>query len=544
MKLLGYRILEKEPEVVKQEITSYTRPDFNYGYGSTTTWAYSVFNGEKNLGSIGPATEYNIDGKALRTRGWEAYLTNETVQTIINKMVVWVIGRGLRLQAELKHIVLQSEGINLTKEQAQELSELIEARFSLFKEQRFSTTTEEKNLSQTESTTFKNAKVGGDILVMIEFDGEFPRVKLLDGCHVRSPQGGDDWNPRDLDNGNRIVNGVEMDEAGRHIAYHVQDAKLNWKRVLATSSSTGLRIAYLVGGIEYRLDYVRAMPAIAGILEVLSNMDGYKIATLETAKETSRISYQIKHGTVSTGENPIVKEIAKARDIGGHDGTIPVDDQLREMANKVAVSTGSKVVNNVIDSSIEPMNKNKGELYFKDFYSVFFDICCAAVNMPPNVAMSKYDTSFSSARAAIKDWEHSLIIERYNFGLSFLQPFYEMWLWIEVRKNKINLPGYLDAQRKNRMIVAAYNSARWIGDAVPHIDPLKEVEAIRAALGPAGEALPLITHERGVERLDNGEAKAVLQQFSTEVKEADSLGIKVVPKEVQPGNKKDDQVED
>lgn len=518
-----FKFKKEEP---KQEITSYTKPEISYGFSSGSAWAFSIFNGEKTLGSIGPVTEFNVDNKALRTRGWEAYLTNETVQTIIGKMVVWVIGRGLKLQSEPSLAVLLSENIDISKDDIQVLSDKIEALFNLYKEQEFSDATGQKNLSRLESTAFKNAKIGGDVLVLICFDGKYPSVKLIDGAHVKSPQGGDDWNPRQLANGNRIINGVEMDESGTHIAYHMQDAKLQWQRIECRSKTTGLKIAYLVGGMEYRLDYARAMSAISGVLEVLSSMDRYKIATLATAEETSKVAYQIKHGTASTGENPIAAGIAKARDIGGNNGTIPVDSQLKEMANKVAVSTNKQVINNVVDSEVKPIEKNNGELYFKDFYSVFFDIVCSAVNMPPDVAMSKYNTSFSSARAAIKDWEHTLIVERYNFSQDFLKPIYEFWMYVQARRNVLSMPGYLDAfVNKNRMVVAAYTAARWVGDNVPHIDPLKEVKAVREMLGPKGANLPLIDHEGAVERLDNGNASSLMAQFATEVEKAEELGL-------------------
>lgn len=543
MRILGGSYFEEKAEV-KPDPQAYTKPSFDYG-SIGSSWSFSIFNGEKTLGGIGPVTEYSVDGKALRTRGWEGYLTNETVQTIINKCVTWVIGCGLRLQSEILLDVLKSEGIIIDEDAAQEISDLIEARFSLFKEQKWSTYCKEKNLSQLEAVTYKNADVGGDVLVVIYFDGEFPNVHLIDGAHVKSPQGGDDWNPTTLANGNRIVNGVEMNTNGEHVAYHVLQADSSFKRVEARSKSSGLRMAYLVGGFEYRLDYARAYPAITGVLEVLATMDRYKLATLTTAEETAKMVLQMTYGPSSTGENPIVKRLAAARDAGGNDGTVPLDSQRKEIANEVAVSTNKQVFQMPIDSKLEPVEKNKGELYFKDFYSMFFDIVCASLNVPPNVAMSKYDSNFSAARAAIKDWEHTLTVKRYNFALAFLQPIYEFWLYVEVRRNKVVLPGYLNAfADNNRMAVAAYNNARWVGDSVPHIDPVKEVEAIRGMLGETGASLPLIDHEGAVEKLGGGNAKAITKRYAKDKDEAEALGIKAEVPPPPGGKKSEDKPED
>jgi len=272
---------------------------------------------------------------------------------------------------------------------------------------------------------------------------------------------GTDWNPQVLANGNRIMNGVEMNEMGEHIAYHVQNADLSFSRILARNPTTGMKVAYLVGGLEYRLDNSRCIPALSGLFETLAKMDRYKEATIASAEETAKTTLQIVHDIASEGASPFVKQALKARDTGGNDGTIPVDKQNQAVADKVIATTNKQVINNTQGSKIEPIDKNKGELYFKDFYSVFFDLVCAAMMIPPNVAMSKYDTSFSSARAAIKDWEHTLFVERYNFSRSFLQPIYEFWLHLEILQSKIGAPGYMIAFRQNNfMTLAAYRFSR------------------------------------------------------------------------------------
>lgn len=525
----------KEPE-------SFFKPGYTGGGGqSNVLWTTGGYQGEKNLGGVGPVKDLWTDNQALRARGWEAYLTNETVQTIINKAAVWAIGRGLKLQCEPSVAVLNSEGIRITKSQAQKISDLIEARFSLYKESKCSMFSGMYNLSQAETKAFKNAKIGGDILVVIRYINDWVKVELIDGVHVKSPMGGTDWNPKLLQNGSRIMNGVEMNEAGEHVAYWVCEAFNTYKRIEAKSATTGLTTAYLVGGMEYRLDYSRCIPVFSGLFETIASLDRYKSATLESAEEQNKFAFQIKHGKLSTEENPFKQNIAQARSIGVNDGTIPVDMQLQQMADKVVATTNRQVVNNVKDSEVVPLGKNEAELYFKDFYTVIFDLVCASVNMPPNVAMSKYDTSFSSARASIKDWEHGLLIERYNFALSFLQPIYEFWLHTEILKNKIRLPGYLSSFYSNEtFVLLAYRKARWVGDNVPHIDPLKEVMAERAKLGPLADHIPLTTVEASTEALNGGESTANIQQFANEVKNAETNGLKPVEKPGQKPVEKED----
>src|ERR1700739_5019993 len=60
----------------------------------------TAYNGEKTMGELGPIEDYGIDHRMLRQRSWDAYLTNEIVQIIINRFSTWVIGKGLKLQCE------------------------------------------------------------------------------------------------------------------------------------------------------------------------------------------------------------------------------------------------------------------------------------------------------------------------------------------------------------------------------------------------------------------------------------------------------------
>lgn len=519
------------------------------GYGSGigmyyNRWSLQVYDGEKTLGNAGPIVERIPDQQALRIRGWEAYLTNETVQAVVNKSVKWIVGKGLELQCLIDVDVLRSEGINISSEDAQKLSDLIEARFGIYSDSKMSSYTGMKCLNLDESTAYKNVMNGGDVLVVLRYINSQVKYELIDGQHVRSPQGGTDFNPQLCENGNRIMNGVEMNSRGEHVAFHIQTADLNWQRIPAKNKTTGLTTAYLVGGLEYRLDYSRTFPLFSGLFEIVKTLERYSDATLTSAEEQNKIAYQITSDINSTGETPFKQGISKAMSLSGNDGKIPVDQQFIEMQNKVFASTNKQTIHNVQGSKIEPLQKSESELYFKDFRGEFFEMICASINAPPNIIRGKYDTSYSSARASIKEWEHTLIVDRYKFSWQFRNPIYAFWLHMEVLKNKINLPEYLTASAKqNEMVLEAYRKAEWIGDNVPHIDPVKEVMAERLKLGENGAHIPLTTSELSTQRVNGGDFRRNINQTARETSNMEELGIKA--KEIEPKEEvdKDDVVE-
>lgn len=483
------------------------------------------YTGEKNLGEMGPIIDYRPDYDALRFRSWQSYLESEITQTVLKKFVIWIIGSGLKIQCEPSKKVLESEKISLKSE---EFNEVVEARFSVFAKSVHADYSGMRSLHRAAKRAFRDAIIGGDVLVVLRYIDKQVKVQLIDGAHVGSPMIGNAFWSKAKESGNTIRHGVEISPTGEHVAFFVKKGLFDYERIAAKGSASGLTMAFLVYGLEYRLDSVRGLPLISAMLETIKKLERYKEATVGSAEERQKIPYTIVHGLGSTGESPLQKQMAKAFNVGA-DSTkdIPVDVQGKQLADTIAVTTNKQVFNMPIDSKME-VHESKGELHFKDFYTVNIDLVCAALGIPPEIAMSKYNSNFSASRAALKDWEHTINVTRDDFSSEFYSKIYTFWLEIEILKNKIQAPGYLAAKdEKNYIILDAYRNARFVGANVPHIDPLKEVNAERAKLGKSGENIPLTTVEAATEALNGGDSDQNMLQYADELKESIKLGIGV-----------------
>jgi capsid protein len=500
-------------------------------FGGTSRVLFAgSFNGEKNTGELGPIKYFMLDYAALALRSWQAYIESTEAKTIIDKYCTWVIGKGLKLQAEPVQSVIGKTGIDFKK-----FSKDVESRWQVYANSMMADYSGRQTLNQLAKEAYKNAIVSGDCLVILRYE-ECLTVQLVDSNHIGSPMLGSEWFPFVMKNGNRIINGVEINEKGEHIAYFVRKpftsvsplSTLAWERV-PVKTDQGLTNAFLLYGSKFRVDTHRGMALLAAVLERLKKMERYEEATLGAAEELSKIAYQIVHQMGSTGENPLAKSIARAHNVDGF-VDLPTDDAGRELANTVAASTNKTVVNNPVNAEIKPMREAKGQLYFQDFLDKNIDLVCASVEMPPNIAMSKYDSNYSAARAAIKDWEHTLGIKRIEFAVQFYQRIYNVWLEFQIRELEIQAAGYLLAVKKNRwMVLEAFRTARWIGAPVPNIDPVKEATAERLKLGITGESMPLTTHEESVEALGGGDSGHIMEQYADELEESKKLGIKPEP---------------
>lgn len=483
------------------------------------------FDGEKNLGGIGPIRDYVPDHEILRLRSWQAFLDSDIAQTVVKRFCTWVIGGGLNLQSEPPPVIFAEEGINLD---VQKFTRSVEARFKLFRQAKWADYSGMETLDAIANTAFKNAIVGGDVLVILRYENGLVNLQMIDGAHVQSPGYMSDNYPQTLENGNTICNGIERDKKGKHVRYWVRNKDYQFNKVEANSKESGLQIAFLVYGLKYRLNTVRGLPLISAVLESIKKMERYKDATLGSAEERAKIAYTIKHGTNSAGDSPLLEALSKAVDPDGNQADLPTDINGKQLADTIAATTEKQVFNMTPDSELM-MHESKTELHFKDFFTVNVMHLCAAVEIPMQVAMSMYEGNFSASRAALKDWEHTLKVVRKSFADQFYSPVFRFWLDINILKGKIAAPGYLMARNeKDIELLEAYRTCRFIGPSVPHIDPLKEVLAERKKLGTLGDHLPITTLEASTEALSESDSISNISQFSRELEEASALGLEAV----------------
>jgi len=497
MKLYNlFKKQEKQPQ--KEVITGHYNPLFTFSY-----------DGEKNSGELGPAINYELDYETLRKRSWNAYLQDDILQTVIKRYTKWVIGTGLKLQVEPNEYVLKSENIQLPKE----FIKHSEQRFKLYAESKYSDHSQMNSLQKISNTAYINSLVGGDVLVVLRYENGVVTTELIDGKHISTP-----FNFLD----DKIVNGIEQDSTGKHIAFYVEQKDGTHKKITAYGEKTGFLQAFLVYGHRHRLNDNRGLPIVSAVLETLKKLERYKEATVGSAEERAKIVYQIVHEAFSTGENPMTKNLVKAFNID-NEQDLPSDVDGVKLARNVTVSTDKQTINMPVGAKLQSL-ESKQELSFAEFYKTNANFVCAAMGIPPEVAFSLYTSNFSSARAALKDWEHTLFTERIEFSRQFNQKVYNYWLNFEILNNKIQAVGYLDALAKdNFYILESYRNARFTGANVPHIDPLKEVKAEREKLGEAGRHVPLTTVEMATETLNEGDYSSNVLKYIQELEQAQKI---------------------
>lgn len=503
---------------------------------------YRPFDGEKNLGGIGPINKYWLDHDSLRLRAWQLMLESEVVQIGVQRYVMWLIGGGLKLRAEPDAPTLKKFGINLD---TQAFCEEVESLWKLYAWNEVSDNAGMETLHAKIYEAEINAIAGGDCLFIINIsDDGLPVCEIKDGGHVRTPLFGT-WSGIQTTNpktGNVIRHGIEIDEKGQHVAFYVRKGnnyantladEMNYERIPARDESTGVIRAFMYYGLRYRLDDIRGIPLIAVCMETTKQLEMYKEATVTGAVEKAKIALVVEHELNATGTNPFDGILTKAS--GGMFADIPADSNGQTFQNQVAGTTGRTAINLAPGGKLVTI-EGKQEIHFGEFYDTNLTVIFAALGIPKEVALMLFGSNYSASRASIKDWEHTLKVKRIKNVSPAYRHMYNIFLVTQVMQNSIKAPGYLQAlfgqyqpAIKNTWVKLAYQNAKWLGDNPPNIDEKKEMDAIRLKLGEGSKHLPIITPEDAVEEAGgNGDWRHIAQQYQDDMEYADKIGIEKV----------------
>ncbi len=527
MKIFGFEI----NKALKNETpTREVKAESNLLYGNGYSWNnyYPIveksWDGEKTLGELGYVVKNIPNYESLRLRSLDAYIKTDVVKIIASKHFDWVVGSGLKLQVEPNRTVLESEGIKIDGS----FQKLVEARFMIYANSINCDYSKQKNLHQLAYDFYKAKYLEGDCLCICRFDDNGPNIQFVGAEHIRTPL--DEKSLKDFnESGNYIEHGIEFNSKGEHVAFYVckkskDSLLLDFERIEAYGKNSGRKVAWMISGERISPDHKRCVPKISQILEKVNKLDRFVESSVSKSEQEAKMLYSITHQEYSTGEDPLQKVFEKKLKL---DTTQVIDGYALadSLANRVTETTSNMTINLPPGAKLESFSSTSNS-NFEQFFDANFKTISASTGVPPEVALQSYNSNYSASRAAINSWGYIIDIDRKDFENQFYKPFYKLWLEFEILKNKIQAPKFIKALYENDfMVVDAYCQCRFIGKNMPHIDPLKEIKAIRAMLGDSDQT-PLISREQATESLNSGEWS---ENYSKNLEESKIIIVKEEP---------------
>lgn len=371
------------------------------------------------------------------------------------------------------------EFLGITQEEANRIQRLIKKEFAIWAESTLCDNNDLNNFYELQQVVFSDWLNNGEEFVLIKYGKPLKympyqlRLSLVEAdrvCTEGNYDGGYDGYDKKAKNGNTIINGVETDEAGKVVAYHIASrfpgeygsGSLKWARVEKRGAKTGNPNILHIFNAE-RAGQYRGVPFLAPVIQTLKQLTRYTEAEIMAAVVNSLFGIFI---TTKAGEE-IEGFGGNGEEAEEKEGDVPGVDE-----DKIKVGTGTVTFLREGEEVKAVESAHPSNNYDAFVNSMALQIG-AALEIAPEVLLKKFSNNFSASKGALNETWKSFKMYRKWFIDDFCQEVYVLWFNEAVSKGRVNAPGYFD----NILVKKAYTNATWNGPAQGHLNPVQEVTA-------------------------------------------------------------------
>jgi lambda family phage portal protein len=403
----------------------------------------------------------------LISRSQDAYRNHMLARAAVTRVRTNVIGTGIIPHADVDHDVL-----GISEDEASELNVAIDNSWSHYAENPLECDAEATLDHYAQQDLVEvSSLIAGDVFALTPFN-QRPgctyglKVQLIDAARVSNPP----TVPPRAD----FVDGVEFDSTGAPKRYWIRDihpderysATDGWHGFEVFGPATGRRRALHVFSEKDRISQVRGAPYLAPILEPLQTLEQYSRAELVAALVSAMFTVFIKKPkeTYNAAGNPLAA-------LGG-----TAESTTAGQAPTITMGPGA-VVDGAPGEEFEFANPSRPNANFDPFFVAVCTQMGAALELPVDELLLRYQASYSAARAAMLQAWRFYTRRRASRVSLFCQPVRGLWFDEAAARGIIATSGYSDPARR-----AAYTRCIWIGPARGSMDEEKEARGARARI--------------------------------------------------------------
>ena len=430
-----------------------------------------------NPRKLGYKADIGANLSTLRDRSADLAINTPVGTAAINTSTTHTVGAGLNVFPRPKFQIL-----GISAEEARAWARKVRTEFDLWAESKDCDIYRKNNLYDMQSIAYQGYLTDGDSFAVFRRKPTTPdmpytlRLQLIEGNRVSNPltdstyvtgdpTGVEALNP---DNGNRILNGVEIDTDGAIVAYWVSNQVpgepitsmlTTWARVEAYGKRTSIPNVLQISN-DTRPEQYRGVPYLAPVIETLKQVYRYTNAELTSAIIKSYFALFFTEAVTNSGSlNDMLA------DNGVDDPTEPVVDVSEYNLGPGTLNALPKGVD------VKSVDASNAQSTFEVFSTQLIKQVGAALNQPYEVLMKNFNSSYSASRAAmLQAWEEYKLRRKW-FARDFCQPIYEVWLMEAVANGRIEAPGFFN----DPLIRKAWCNADWFGPTMSILDPVKDM---------------------------------------------------------------------
>ena len=310
--------------------------------------------------------------------------------------------------------------------------------------------------------------------------------------------------------------GVEVDEWGAPIAYHVRNAEPydwyntleanRWERIPREDPDGWRRVIH-----DFDADRAGQHRGVGIFVPVLAHM---KMLARYYGVELQQATLAATFGTfVKSPYDPALVEDAMGAGGGGlTDAELSVYQDLRADFNREspAMLNGARMPVLFPGESIETVASAHPHANFGAFAHEMLCVFASATGVSvEQVTQDWSKTSYSSARAALMETWKTLQRRRAEFATNTASPCYSLWLREAMEAGELPLPAgapdFVEA-------AAAYSRCRWLGPARGWVDPTKEPAGAVLRMESGTSSLEIEAAEQGLDWEEVAHQRAIEEQ--------------------------------
>lgn len=448
--------------------------------------------------------DLNLDMLVQRSRS--LFMTAPVATSAIKTTRTNVVGSGLKLKSRIDFNLL-----GMTQEQADMWEKQVEQEFNLWAESKFCDCLGLNNFYELQQVAMMSWLLNGDSFTVMRHLPTKPympyglKLHLIESDRICNPKQMGAINPNmKASNGNRILNGIEVDQYGQVVAYHICNrnprttGKKEWNRIKSIGDQTGLPNILHVMEAE-RPEQYRGVPYLAPVIESLKQLTRYTEAELMAAVINGFFTVFVK----SDSPEDVDEDFSGLSEEGG----IPLDTPDYKLGPGMINLMGP-------GESIEIADPKRPNVNFDGFVSAMCKYVGAALELPYELLIKSFTSSYSASRAALMEAWKAFKMRRNWFATDFCQPVFEVWLSEAVARGRVKAPGFFT----DPLICKAYCRAEWNGPAPGQLDPVREVTASGKRI-----ELGLSTREREAIEINGSDFDRNIEQLKLEQAKMNAL---------------------
>ncbi|WP_447044071.1 phage portal protein [Vreelandella sp. H-I2] len=540
-RLKGSSAAQKRDQLVRQELerleSTQGRTRTNSGsetrHRGASRMIRSMLSWLPGLGSPRQDTPTG-EREVLISRTRDAYRNHMMARAAVNRAATNVVGMGLTVRPNV-----DGESLGLSDDEADALNDELARGFRLWAEDPAECDIEAGlDFYMLQRLAFISALVSGDVFAMTP-DDQRPgclfgtKLQLIEAERVGNPL-------TDLHTPNE-VDGVRTDRLGKPTHIRVcsgypsdYTTSQQWKWYPIFGTQTGRRrILHLVNE-KGRPGQTRGVPYLAPILEALQKLERFSQAELTAAVISAMFTVAIKHTPNDDAD------MAAGGPMWSEDSDDPnkpdrpvVSSSNDQPSDGDSLTLGEGAVWD-LEEGAEPVtiNPNRPNAQFDPFFVAIVKEMGAALEMPSEVLLMHFSTSYTAARAAFNQLWKFIKQRRHHLTVQFCQPTYELVIDELVARGRIQLPGYNDPVRRR-----AYTRGLWIGEPLGSLNEQVDARAAteRIANGTSNEHIETMAlHGEDWEDVHRDRAREIQRKRQDRVPVY--VGGKVHSDEQEPAN--------